>query len=89
MSRRTPTAEDLRCWKCGEVLPTRLAWSVHVSTCDAPSSPITRPVSCGACAGQIDLRQGPTCPDCGTVYPIERRGAAPRGDGSPAVSSAG
>lgn len=57
-----------RCWWCGDEFPTSLAVDVHGATCDAPRTTITRPVSCPACGGDIDLRTGHECPTCGRTY---------------------
>jgi hypothetical protein len=65
---RKPTDDDLTCWRCGEVLPTRLAWSIHVSLCRVDAGPITRPVHCPACATPIDLRKSAVCSGCGRTY---------------------
>jgi hypothetical protein len=58
------------CWWCGAEFANAKESMLHTPCAKAGTSLITRAVSCPACAGPIDLRDGPTCPGCGLDYPF-------------------
>lgn len=58
------TPHRYTCWDCKATFATVTESLLH-ATGQCPSPTIRRPVHCWACAHPIDLRDGPTCPECG------------------------
>lgn len=76
MARQHRTYE---CWPCGATFTTPREHMTHATNCPRLHDPnaMKRPVSCPACATDIDIRKTTECPRCHRHYDTDPQPTTP------------